>query len=401
MLRRICIGVTVLAVISISLRLAGRHSGARAAAASGDGPAQLDHLLQLYDGTLDESLLPEIDAAAHQRDAVFSRLYWYTDLNSALAAAAREHKPILYLRLMGKLTDEYSCANSRFFRTVLYANHDVSSFLRQRYILVWESERPVPVVTINYGDGRVLKRTLTGNSVHYLLDSQGHVIDALPGLYGPQTFLKLVSAFAWQNSEVGSLPLRLANIEQEEYEMLRQWQSVTASANPKDGPQPLRAAPADAFAAMRRTATKSAVEMPLLQKIDPGWAASSGKMIDATDAAGWEKIGAAFLPDSRLDAASVSLIRSKSPRCADLAVMARTVDRFEHLIAVDTARNQFLLRRRILTWLRESHGDLSLSALNDRVYGELFLTPKTDAWLGLVESDAYCALKDDGVASAQ
>ena len=35
-------------------------------------------------------------------------------------------KPILSLRLLGKLTDEFSCANSRFFRTVLYPNAEVS-----------------------------------------------------------------------------------------------------------------------------------------------------------------------------------------------------------------------------------------------------------------------------------
>ena len=86
---------------------------------------------------------------------------------------------------MGKLTDEFSCANSRFFRTILYSNAAVSKTLREQFILVWCSERPVPVVTIDYGDGRSLKRTLTGNSIHYILDSNGAIIDALPGIFGP------------------------------------------------------------------------------------------------------------------------------------------------------------------------------------------------------------------------
>src|SRR5205807_9290081 len=29
-----------------------------------------------------------------------------------------------------------------------------------------------------------------GNSIHYVLDADGRVIDALPGLYGPQAFLR-------------------------------------------------------------------------------------------------------------------------------------------------------------------------------------------------------------------
>ena len=57
-------------------------------------------------------------------------------------------------------------------------------------MLHWQSVRPVPTVTIDFGDGRKLERTLTGNSIHYILDSQGRPIDALPGLYGPQAFLR-------------------------------------------------------------------------------------------------------------------------------------------------------------------------------------------------------------------
>ena len=153
-------------------------------------------LLDTYDNSPDPALIPRIDAAANQHDALWSRLYWYTDLDRAKQAAAAQHKPILYLRLMGKLTDEYSCANSRFFRTVLYADPSVSSLLRERFILVWQSERPVPVVSIDYGDGRVVKRTITGNSIHYVLSPDGTVVDALPGLLDPVMFTSILDAAA-------------------------------------------------------------------------------------------------------------------------------------------------------------------------------------------------------------
>ena len=131
-----------------------------------------------------------LDEVGAQRDCYASHLYWYTDLNEVQAAARREGKPILSLRLLGKLTDEFSCANSRFFRGTLYANQTVSQVLRDQFILHWQSERPVPIVTIDFGDGRLLRRTVTGNSVHYVLDSNGRPIDALPGLYGPRAFLR-------------------------------------------------------------------------------------------------------------------------------------------------------------------------------------------------------------------
>src|SRR6185295_13345493 len=91
---------------------------------------------------------------------------------------------------LGKLTDELSCANSRFFRTVLYSNEEVSRALRERFVLHWRSVRPVPKITIDMGDGRKICRTITGNSAHYVLDADGRVIDAIPGLYGPKAFLR-------------------------------------------------------------------------------------------------------------------------------------------------------------------------------------------------------------------
>src|SRR5215212_8511379 len=129
-----------------------------------------------------------IDQIGAQRGCVVSRLYWYTDLAAAKAEAERMGRPILSLRMLGKLTDEFSCANSRFFRTALYANKDISQFLRVNYILHWQSVRPVPRVTIDFGDGRKLERTLTGNSAHYVLASDGTPLDVLPGLYSPLAF---------------------------------------------------------------------------------------------------------------------------------------------------------------------------------------------------------------------
>jgi len=111
-------------------------------------------------------LRASLDAICQQKDCDASRLYWYTDLEAAKIASKETGKPILSLRLLGNLSDELSCANSRFFRTALYPNAGVSQLLRDRFILHWQSERPVPKVTIDFGDGRKLEQTLTGNSIH-------------------------------------------------------------------------------------------------------------------------------------------------------------------------------------------------------------------------------------------
>src|SRR3954465_9116645 len=121
-----------------------------------------------------------LDAVSQQRNSYASGLYWYTDFEQAKEAAKASGKPILSLRLLGNLNEEFSCANSRFFRTVLYANTDVSKYLREHFILHWKSVRPAPRVTIDFGDGRKLERTITGNSIHYVLDSNGLFVDGLP-----------------------------------------------------------------------------------------------------------------------------------------------------------------------------------------------------------------------------
>ena len=40
---------------------------------------------------------------------------------------------------------------------------------------------------------------------------------------------------------------------------------------------------------------------------------------------------------------------------------------------------------------------MNLDAFNEKVYAELFLSPKSDPWLGLFSDDTYTALEGGGV----
>ena len=152
-----------------------------------------------------------IDGVAMQKDAYASQLFWFTDLEQAKQTAKLQNKPILSLRLLGNLNEEFSCANSRFFRAVLYSNAEIAKFLRENYILHWKSVRPAPKVTIDFGDGRKIERTLTGNSIHYLLDDSGAIVDALPGLYSPQGFLKYITQAEKVNKIINGANRRFVN----------------------------------------------------------------------------------------------------------------------------------------------------------------------------------------------
>ena len=153
------------------------------------GETELTNFIQTHQIQTDRLPNPDrrnaLEQLCQQRDCHASRLYWYTDLEKAKAAAKTTGKPILSLRLLGNLNEELSCANSRFFRVALYPNAAISQTLRDRFILHWSSERPVPKLTLDFGDGRKLERTVTGNSIHYVLDSNGNPIEAIPGLYTP------------------------------------------------------------------------------------------------------------------------------------------------------------------------------------------------------------------------
>jgi hypothetical protein len=74
-------------------------------------------------------------------------------------------------------------------------------------------------------------------------------------------------------------------------------------------------------------------------------------------------------------------------------------------MAEDTVRNEYKFHRQIHAWLAARPGSPEaalagdVAALNERVYAELFLTPSSDPWLGLVPRDAYSALEGDGVCA--
>jgi hypothetical protein len=352
-----------------------------------------------------------LDQVCQQHDCYASRLFWYTDLKAAKAAAKLTGKPILSLRLLGKLDEELTCANSRFFRLTLYSNAEVSTLLRERFILLWQSVRPVPKVTIDFGDGRKLERTLTGNSIHYVLDSDGRPIDALPGLYGPQAFIRELS-----RAERISLACRTAAKNEERGVILRQyhterinelamaWAADIASAKIATPPSrepvnPASASPSAEVAA-RAAVSKRIIERPIIGGISD----KPGILDPTAEDAAWARIAQLHLADSRLDASSTALIRAKNLKVyggsepAARAALVRTISSVERAAAIDTVRNEFVLHTKIHEWFALGGVSMDLDALNERVYRELFLTPSSDPWLGLFPLDGYTGIENDGVS---
>lgn len=356
-------------------------------AAAGTPPRQdLEGLFERYDreseGPDKDSLAARIDSVAHQKYATVSRLYWHTDLASARAAAREQRRPILHLRMLGRLDEDLSCANSRLFRATLYANQDVSRFLRDHFILYWSSERPVPLVTIDYRDGRRLERTTTGNSAHYVLDEDGNVLDVLPGLYAPAAFRRelegsLALAARTRGQPDHERAKRLVDYHQQKVIAARQGQILT----------PARIE-SQLAAAQRVTVSKAAIELKDLKYFAGRELYDIGGLKTAT-------------PRVLDDTSRALIVRLHNRVPLEMRATGEQLDamiaRLEQTIVADSSLNQLRLRPQIAGEIVRRGGRIDFATLNAWIYAEVFHTPRQDAWLGLLPRNVFSGVPGDGV----
>ena len=186
-------------------------------------------------------------------------------------------------------------------------------------------------------------------------------------------------------------------------------QATNASAA-KPVKLPTAANPPTAAKAAPLAISKGDIEMPMLAATA---LAPEESLAAATTDDVWKRIAGLHTRDAELDATSVALIRSQHPAAAKAAVRAiskmyvedpliRMVRNFQGAVALDTVRNEYTFHRQIHAWLAEQAGrrtDAPLDPFNERVYAELFLTPSSDPWLGLMPADVYTALEENGVVT--
>ncbi len=307
-------------------------------------------------------LRDKLDRVCAQKDCYTSRLFWHTDLEQAKAEARRLGRPILSLHLLGRLDEELSCANSRFFRTLLYSDPSISPLMREQFVLHWHSVREVPRVTIELGGGRVIRQTITGNSAHYLLDANGAPLDVLPGLYSPAAFRDQLERWVTLHRTLTPESLRAYHAEQ-----LR---STSARAIELGFDGVTYPGQQLAWRAQRQAQSKAATEVRVLRQVKAG-ERTIARQMDQLFA-----IGEQGKKDVQFSGATLLLMRSKQE------ITEALLDNLRRTVAADTAFNEYDLHRRAHEWfVNEQVGDLL--SLNERVYDELFLTPSSDPWLGL------------------
>lgn len=343
-----------------------------------------------------QTVADTVDKIAHQKYASVSGLTWHTDLVTAQAAAREHGKPILHLRMLGSLEEDLSCANSRLFRSTLYANKDVATFLAENFILVWTSERPVPQITIDFGDGRKIQTTTTGNSAHYVMDADGHVLDVLPGLYAATAFKhELEGSLALAKKIAGASEVKRQRAVLAYHE--RKIRAATEQLSSLDAvriPAPYGSA---VELGQRMTITKAAIEVRPLRSLG---AQLSEQAYSPTAVALWERAGLALYGKDAtrvLDDRSRALVAQLH---AHPASEKQVVAKLERHILADTALNQLLLRTQIsreIVQRLNAGTPADFTSLNTWVYASVFHTPASDPWLGLVPRDTFTGLPGDGI----
>jgi hypothetical protein len=363
------------------------------------GPAGLAEALATYDamepGAARDAFGVVVDRVAAQRYATTSRLYWHTELDAAKQTARASGKPILSLRMLGRLDEDLSCANSRFFRVALYANAEVADYLSNNVVLHWSSERPVPRATIDFGDGRVITTTVAGNSAHYVLDADGLPVDVLPGLYAPAAFIETLEPARLAAIDVAGIagPDRVATLASFHRERL-------GAASAVYGPM-LRNLPGgdDILSAERVTISKAMVEVPVVRSLALGAPTAAA----ANDASLQLQL-ASRAPRAKLDTRSRALIESLRP--SDWSVIGTPLEgdaldllvtAFEARLGAETVLNEAGYHYQIRSWFMRGGELPSFEELNARIYAELFRTPASDAWLGMATPGVLTGLPGDGV----
>jgi hypothetical protein len=101
----------------------------------------------------------------------------------------------------------------------------------------------------------------------------------------------------------------------------------------------------------------------------------------------WRTIGEEQKAGVTFSESTLQLMRSKQ------TLTDEVLDNLRRTVAADTAFNEYDLHRRAHEWFALGQvGDLY--SLNERVYDELFLTPSSDPWLGLLPESTFTGIEE-------
>jgi hypothetical protein len=269
-------------------------------------------------------------------------LDWHRTFEEAQQAARKLHRPILAVRMRYvEVRNAIPCAFQQF-SAALYANENVSAFLRSHFVVFSFEESYV-------GRALTMVHANAGTGVHYVLDEDGHVLDALPGFYAPAVFRREL-ARSWEfAARVRGMtdPQR----EQETVAYLAAAFEATERTWKLLATRYAQGAPGDVatWSAIGRAAWGIAVNARLLDRRLTETLRDSAEFVErALDRA----------MDPRGRASCGAVLDSAVLECVFRAERAMRIAHLEQHILADTALNEFVLRQQIRHRIAEGETDL-------------------------------------------
>src|SRR6185369_9261689 len=148
----------------------------------------------------------------------------------------------------------------------------------------------------------------------------------------------------------------------------------------------------DALSIAPLAVTKAITETSILRAMNM----ATDELGKITDETAWKKIAKLHPTDAMLDNRSLVLIEHQNPRLTENELY-RLIDNFQEAVALDTVRNEYLMHTKLYVWLMNDPVRDDIEKLNTKVYDSLFLTPRSDPWLGLFSPEVYTALDNGGI----
>ena len=273
---------------------------------------------------------------------------------------------------------------------MLLSQPDLAAWMSDTFECAWESVRDVPRVSFDFGEGRVVRRTLHGNVVTWVCDADGRALDAMGGLYEPGPYrarLEQAALFASYLAKRTDAVARAAAFH--EYHARQAERTAAGGAPLVVGPAPVIAyakelterptelAIVDPDAARRiRAGEKGAIEIPVERVLG----ASPQPAARNSFAAAVSKLGIER-PVERVVAPQVVL---DVPRPSGQKLVAPGVRADKGLLAQDTALGETRFRPMIHAVLAAT-GSVPYAGLTKRVYRDVLRVDLDDPWLGLGE----------------
>lgn len=243
---------------------------------------------------------------------------------------------------------------------MLLSDEPTSAWLSQHFVLSYENVHDPVKVSMDFGNGKTLERTLVGNTAFYVTTSDGTVVDVLPGVYTPEDFRSQVEPALALAQSVARLPAK------ERLESIRAHHAKAVE----------RIASSERI---RTMSAKAFVESPLLSGL--GMPGNPVPAASKAPASAFEKYTA------KLDDVSKRPSSAAKMRASLLGnTKLEPEERERRVVALDSRTNVTGVRPAVHLLFGTIVSPATPASLRDKVYGSILHIDLSDPYLGLGEN---------------